>query len=92
MAESKNLKPVLVFGGEIPDVETVNNFDETCEGKVIKWDGLVLQEMIEKAKVLGAKGVVAYGINYRDYRELLKSGDEFPVAILGGFGVKNIDT
>lgn len=101
MAKSVGIKPVLEFG-EKPEggiIELTNSsgliaasdVTENCEGKMVLGEGLVLREAVEKAKAIGAKGVICYGINYRDWRDSTKSPDGFYLAILGGFGVKTLD-
>lgn len=68
------------------EIVTPQLLSSSVAGMIVCGGSLLLRETVEKAQALGACGIIAGGINYREFAAFKKENHPFTIVITDGFG------
>ncbi len=81
---------IVVLGkpGEVPESFAINS---SMSGKILVFLSYAPRELLEKASLIGIRGVVMPSMHFRDY-DYFEKADDFTLLVLTKFGKLDIDS
>ncbi len=81
---------IVVLGkpGEVVESYQINS---SCRGKIIIFLSYTPRELLEKAGLVGVRGILVPSIHFRDY-DYFEKADDFSLLVLTKFGKLDIDS